>query len=86
MMWKSIWFLLLQQAALRATDHCDRILPNGSVPLPSNMIPARHIPHFTVITTITVPLLFIFTTLFGQTYDPPATRVPTGYRRVFLWR
>lgn len=85
MMWKSILLLLLKQAALRATDYCDRILPNGSVPLSSNMTPARHIPQFTVITTIIVRLLFIFATLFGQTYDPPATRVPNGYRRVFLW-
>ena len=80
MMWKSIWFLLLKQAVLRATDECDRILPNGSVPLPSNMTHARHIPHFTVITSVIVRLLFIFATLFGQTYDPPATRVPSGYR------
>jgi hypothetical protein len=39
------------RAALRAID-CDSILPNGRVPLPSNMTPARHIPNFTVITTI----------------------------------
>lgn len=84
-MWKSIWLLLLKQTALRATDYCDRILPNGSVTPPSNMTPARHIPQFTIIITIIVRLLFIFATLFGQIYDPPATRVPTGYRRVFLW-
>ena len=78
MMWKSIWFSLLRQAAQRATDYCDRILPNGSVPLPSNMTPAHRIPQFAVITTIIVRLLFNLATLFGQTYDPPATRVPTG--------
>jgi hypothetical protein len=72
-------------AALRSTDYCNRILPNGSVPVPSNVTAARHIPHFTVITTIIVSWLFIFVTMFGQTYDPPATRVPTGYRRAFLW-
>ena len=57
MMWKSIWFLLLTQAALRATDYCDRFC-------------------------LTVVYLCL---AIWQTYDPPAIRVPTGYRRVFLW-
>jgi len=69
--------------AARATEYCDRILPNGSVPLPSNMIPARHIPYFTVITTITVRLLFYFRhfvwTNLRSTCHPCARWIPEGF-------
>jgi hypothetical protein len=65
MMWESIWSLLLMRERRCGPVYWDRILCTGSVPLPRNTTPARHISQFTVITTITVSWLFIFVTFFG---------------------